>query len=79
MLGGLHIGYKPLIPKEGIEVLWQQVQSSNRNKRRRYQPPRSARSARNIRIHRLIGDNRSLQRRQSRATAQTTKRRTDAA
>ena len=68
MLGGLHIGYKPLIPKEGIEVLWQQVQSSNRNKRRRYQPPQSAK---NFRIHRLSGGNRGLQHQQARATTRT--------
>ena len=30
MLGGLHIGYKPLIPKEGIEALWQQVQKTQK-------------------------------------------------
>lgn len=30
MLGGLHIGYKLLIPKEGIETLWQQVQKAQK-------------------------------------------------
>ena len=30
MLGGLHIGYKPLIPKEGIEVSWQQAQKTQK-------------------------------------------------